>query len=136
MSNISLNHRLEPRWAPIVIRLATAGDGRALERLAQLDSASAPAGQTVIAELDGRPVVAISLADGSTIADPFVPTSEISELVRLRADQLGLFARSGEAQGSRRVGKASPDASKASARQIGSVLPMYRRLSQLILRTA
>jgi len=80
--------RPEPWWGPVVIRLATAGDRSALERLAQLDSTTAPSGETVIGELHGRPVVAISLTDGSVMADPFVATGDVLELTRLRARQL------------------------------------------------
>jgi hypothetical protein len=73
--------------------LATAGDQPALERLAQLDSTRAPSGELVIGELQGRLVAAISLIDGQSISDPFVAGSQIRELVRLRAEQLGLESR-------------------------------------------
>jgi hypothetical protein len=78
----------EPFWSPVVLRLATAGDQRSLERLAQLDSQSPPVGTTLMAELRGRPVAALSLGDGQEIADPFVATGEIRALLRLRAAQL------------------------------------------------
>ena len=126
----------EPFWAPVVIRLATAGDQPSLERLAQLDSARVPVGQTVLGELQGRPLVAVSLADGSAIADPFSSTAEILELVRLRAEQLSPGARSGHAPPERRWSKAPGVRSKRDESQIGSFLPMYRRLAQLILRAA
>jgi hypothetical protein len=71
-----------------VIRIATAGDRLSLQRLAELDSATPPTGATLIAELRGSAVAALSLNDGSTIADPFVPTSELVELLRVRAKQL------------------------------------------------
>ncbi len=35
-----------------------------------------------------RPIAALSLRDGSVIADPFSPTAELVELLRLRARQL------------------------------------------------
>lgn len=73
---------------PVVIRIADAKDAVALARLAELDSARAPSGATLIAELHERPVAALSLADGQAVADPFVPTSEIIELLRFRANQL------------------------------------------------
>jgi hypothetical protein len=73
---------------PVIIRLSTAGDRLAIERLAALDSAAAPAGATLIGELNQRPVVALSLRDGSAVADPFVATRELLELVRMRAGQL------------------------------------------------
>ena len=125
----------EPFWAPVVIRLATAGDQPSLERLAQLDSARVPVGQTVLGELQGRPLVAVSLADGSAIADPFMPTAEILELVRLRAEQLNPVARSRHAPPEQRRSKAPSARSKRAEPRIASFLPMYRRLSALILRT-
>lgn len=85
---------LEPLWAPLVIRLATAGDRLALDYLAELDSAEVPGGTLLLGELRGRPVVAVSLSDGGAIADPFVPTSEVLQLVRLRARQLHRTKRS------------------------------------------
>jgi hypothetical protein len=77
----------------VVVRLATADDQAALERLAQLDSTVAPVGQTVIGEVQGRAVAAVSLRDGQTIEDPFFPGREITQLVRLRADQIALKSR-------------------------------------------
>jgi hypothetical protein len=74
--------------------MATAGDQRVLERLAQLDSAQAPANPTLIGEVQGKAVVAVSLLDGQAIADPFVAVRPILELVRLRAGQLKPKARS------------------------------------------
>jgi len=85
---VPLSSRPDPYWAPVVIRLATAGDQRSLERLAQLDSSPAPVGDTVIGELQGRPVVAVALSDGQVVADPFLPTRQIQELVALRTEQL------------------------------------------------
>jgi hypothetical protein len=85
---LDLSSPLDPLWGPVVIRIATAGDRRALEQLAELDSATTPIGATLIGELRGRPVAALSLVDGKAIADPFVATSDIQELLRLRACHL------------------------------------------------
>ncbi len=90
---LALRAPLEPLWSPLVIRLATAGDQPALERLAELDSRPTPAGTTLIAELRGSPVAAVSLGDGEPIADPFLPTRDITELLRLRARQLSRSAQ-------------------------------------------
>lgn len=79
---------IEHPAAPVVIRLAGANDEAELARLAELDSARPPSGATLIAELHERPVAALSLSDGQAVADPFTPTSEIIELLRLRATQL------------------------------------------------
>lgn len=80
--------QLEPLWSPLVIRLATAGDQRALERLSELDSRPTPRGTTLLAEQRGSLVAAVSLLDGDQVADPFVPTADITDLLRLRARQL------------------------------------------------
>ncbi len=74
------------RPAEILIRRAYADDAIALARLAALDSADAvPAAPVLVAELDGELSVALSLTDGSVIADPFVPTAEVVALLALRA---------------------------------------------------
>lgn len=105
---------LEPLWAPVVIRLATAGDRLSLDYLAQLDSAELPVGPILIGELRGRPAVAVSLSDGRAIADPFLPTGDLLELVRLRARQL-------RATGSVPTGPAS-DPARASAPRVVTAL--------------
>ena len=70
----------------ILIRRAFADDGRDLVRLAALDSAaSPPPAPLLVAELDGVLAAALSLRDGSAIADPFRRTAEVVELLRLRA---------------------------------------------------
>ncbi len=67
----------------ITIRPAYADDYRALIRLAALDSADAPPAQPLLlAEVDGQLRVALSLRDGSVIADPFFPTAAIIALLR------------------------------------------------------
>ena len=76
------------RWQRVTLRLATGADAPALERLAQLDQASTPAAPVLLGVLMARPVAALSLADGCVIADPFTPTTELIELLRLRARQL------------------------------------------------
>ena len=80
---------LRPFFASIAVRPATANDREALERLAALDSTEPPRGSTLVGELLQRPVAALSLSDGQVIADPFVATTDIVALLRLRARQLG-----------------------------------------------
>jgi hypothetical protein len=70
------------------IRYACEADARSLRLLAQLDSREAPAGAALIAELDGRPVAALPLDGSPPIADPFRPSAELLELLRIRAGQL------------------------------------------------
>ena len=75
--------------APITIRLATPDDHLALTGLDALDSAEAPPpGRVLLAEVDGELRAALSLADGSAIADPFHPTLAILELLRTHARAL------------------------------------------------
>jgi len=77
------------RWASLTVRLATSADQPALERLAALDGAEQPpAGPVLIGSMMARPVAALSLSDGHVVADPFAPTCELVELLRLRARQL------------------------------------------------
>jgi hypothetical protein len=69
---------------PLTIRLARRDDGAALGALAQLDSASVPAGPVLLAETGGRLLAALSLSDDASVADPFEPTAHVLELLRLR----------------------------------------------------
>jgi hypothetical protein len=68
--------------APITIRRSTESDTPVLRLLAELDSAPPIAGPVLIAVLDDRPVAAISLDGRREIADPFVRTHEVVELLR------------------------------------------------------
>lgn len=74
--------------APIAIRRATAADRAAIARLAVLDSATAPKGELLLAEVGGELQAAIEIASGTTIADPFRPTVQVVELLSLRAARL------------------------------------------------
>ena len=67
---------------------AVAADRDSLRRLAQLDSAPQRVGEAVLAEQSGSVVAAVWLRDGAVIADPFVATADLVELLRLRAAQL------------------------------------------------
>jgi hypothetical protein len=71
-----------------VIRPATPQDDITLRSLAALDSQRPIASPVLIGERDGRPVAAISLADGRLVADPFVPTAQLAALLRMRAGAL------------------------------------------------
>ena len=79
----------------ITVRHSVASDLSELARLAALDSASPPRGPALIAEADSRVLAALPLGSGRPIADPFEPTAEILELLRLRAEQLEDAERSG-----------------------------------------
>jgi hypothetical protein len=72
----------------VTVRPAGADDAAALRSLALLDERPLPAGPLLVAEVSCRPLAALSLVDGGVIADPFVPTTELVALLRLRARQL------------------------------------------------
>lgn len=72
----------------ITIRLLTEADGPALARLAQRDSAPTPSGRVLGALSGGELLAALSLSQGTAVADPFAPTSELRSLLDRRAAQL------------------------------------------------
>jgi hypothetical protein len=72
----------------VLIRAARGSDGSALVRLAALDSAHAPSGDVLVAESDGDLIAALDLDTGAAIADPFRHTSDVVELLQLRAARL------------------------------------------------
>jgi hypothetical protein len=67
---------------PITIRPAYADDARALRRLAELDSSAIPSEPLLVAEVGDEIQVAVSMSDLRAIADPFVPTAHVVDLVR------------------------------------------------------
>jgi hypothetical protein len=84
MSNSPSQSILYAMTSPaITIRPAYADDQLALQRLAELDSASAvPAHPLLVAEVDGELRVALSVHDDTAIADPFFPTAAILGMLR------------------------------------------------------
>jgi hypothetical protein len=82
-----------PSTTAIAIRRATEVDRLAIERLAALDSSTAPSGEILVAEVDHEPQAAIQVATGATIADPFRPTAHLVELLSLRAAGLRTTTR-------------------------------------------
>jgi hypothetical protein len=70
----------------VTLRPTNGTDGRALQRLAELESRRfPPTGPHLVAVTDGRVDAAISLSTGEVIADPFRRTAELCELLRLHA---------------------------------------------------
>ena len=69
--------------ASLVVRRGRPADAAELATLAALDSARALTGSTIVAEAGGRIVAAVSLHDGRVIADPFEPTADVVEMLRL-----------------------------------------------------
>lgn len=71
----------------ITIRSAQADDAAALHRLAQLDSRTVPAGDLLVAEVDGELRAAVARDARVSIADPFRPTAELVDLLRAHANR-------------------------------------------------
>src|SRR5688572_11860384 len=75
--------------AVVLIRPAAPRDEALIARLAALDERpQLPRGERLIGELEGRVVAALDVRSGRAVADPFVPTSKIVELLGLRASQV------------------------------------------------
>ncbi len=72
----------------VSLRVSSDDDAGALARLAELDSSRIPPGPMLLAEVDDHVRAAVSLADGSVLADPFHTTNETIKLLRARAKQL------------------------------------------------
>jgi len=82
----------------LTIRHATTSDEFAVRRLAVLDSSSPPTGDVLLAEMDDELWAALSLDTGAVVADPFRPSRDLVDLLRLRANGLA-----GEARGRTRA---------------------------------
>jgi hypothetical protein len=89
--NIADLHRRSERFRrePVLIRTAERNNTAALARLAALDSTAPPEGEVMLAEVADEVCVALELASGRIVADPFRPTAELQRLVRTRALALG-----------------------------------------------
>lgn len=83
-----LQRKGAPGGPATVIRFATAADLDSLERLAQRDSTTLPAGEVLVAERAGRVIAAIPLGGGSPVADPFQPTAGVVAILRLHREEL------------------------------------------------
>jgi hypothetical protein len=69
----------------LIIRRASDADGAALSRLAALDSARPPSGDVLVAEVGAELWAAVEVDTGAAIADPFRPSGDLVELLRVRA---------------------------------------------------
>jgi hypothetical protein len=65
----------------IAIRVAGDGDRAAIERLSQLEGRRLD-GRVLVAEVGGEVRAAIAIEYGAAIADPFLPTADLVELLR------------------------------------------------------
>ncbi|MGI9019503.1 MAG: hypothetical protein ACR2G3_02185 [Solirubrobacterales bacterium] len=110
----------------INIRQLTDDDARALERLVALDSGQAPAAPLLGAEVEGRLLAAVSIASGASVADPFSRTSELRDLLELRALQLRGRERPSRR---RRRGTRRSRASASAPAPAGQLLGLHPRAS-------
>jgi hypothetical protein len=67
----------------ITIRLSGPHDRAAILRLANLDGRRPPSGQVILAIVSGELRAALPLGGGDAIADPFRPTTELVEVLRV-----------------------------------------------------
>jgi hypothetical protein len=74
--------------APFTIRSALPIDAPAIEALAELDSARAPRGQVLLAEVGDELWAALSVDNGHGVSDPFRPAAEALLVLAERARQL------------------------------------------------
>ena len=91
---VTMTERITVLPANHVIRHATPADDRTLTDIAALDSQRPLVEPVLIGEIDGRPAAAISLADGRIIADPFVYTATLTQVLPLRARAIDAHRRS------------------------------------------
>src|SRR5215467_13747179 len=78
--------------APITIRRAHPEEPGVL-RVAALDSSRVPSAPLLVAEVDGQVRAVRSIYEGKTIADPFVATADLVELLGVHAERIVRFNR-------------------------------------------
>ena len=77
----------------IVLRLAGPADTPALRRLEDLEGRSLPAGEALVAIVDGSMVAAVGMKAGEIVADPFEHTADmVARLMEARSQTLGSAA--------------------------------------------
>ena len=76
----------QPMRAAIQLRLSACRDE--LERLATLSERRLRDGDWLVADVNGVAVAAVSVTDGTTVYDPFKPTSQAVSLLQFRRKQL------------------------------------------------
>ena len=74
-----------PHDDAVVLRAAQADDEAGLARLAALDSARPLPGPSFVAEQNGAIVAAMCVSTGRVVADPFIPSLHLVELLRRHA---------------------------------------------------
>ena len=79
---IAGRRRIDIRWAE------DGDDDALLRRLAHLSSRALPSGPFLVAESDGEPLAALSVATGESVSDPFAATADLLALLELRSRHL------------------------------------------------
>lgn len=87
-AHVTPRHPAADDAGALVIRPASPADEPAIARLSALDEHELPRGDRLIGELGGHIVAALDVRSGDAVADPFVPTSGLLELLGLRAAQV------------------------------------------------
>jgi hypothetical protein len=77
-----------PQPVKTAIQLRLSACREELERLAALSERQLRDGDWIVADVDGEPVAAVSVEDGTTVYDPFRPTSQAVSLLELRRKQV------------------------------------------------
>jgi hypothetical protein len=77
-----------PQPVRTAIQLRLSACREELERLATLSERPLHDGDWIVADVDGVPVAAVSVDDGTTVYDPFRPSSQAVSLLRLRRKQV------------------------------------------------
>jgi hypothetical protein len=89
---------------PIVsLRVAHDDEADVVRRIAELDNSRPPAGEVLLALVDGEAVAARSLSDGRVVANPFVRTADAVALLGIRAAQLSGSSELERARARRRL---------------------------------
>jgi hypothetical protein len=106
-------HVTHTETAEIVIRAARPEDMSEIARVAGRDTGALPAGPLLVAKVGSDVRAAISLTDGTAIADPFHRTLELVEMLKIRAGAV-TGARHGHIAPRRRSGRTPLTASRAA----------------------
>jgi transposase InsO family protein len=85
-ARVATSRRPQAVRAAIELRLSACREE--LERLAALSERRFHAGEWIVADVNGVPVAAVAVDDGTTIYDPFTPTSQAVSLLKLRRKQV------------------------------------------------
>jgi hypothetical protein len=77
-----------PQPVRTAIQLRLSACREELERLALLSERPLHEGDWIVADVDGVPVAAVSVENGTTVYDPFKPTAQVVSLLKLRRKQV------------------------------------------------